>query len=142
MLNQVATISTGRPLLVLFWDDNSQGSIRMFEGILELCELANGKTAIWPVRRKNKDNELLKNALDMLRQSTESSLALLLTKVGSMFKVLFNLTTQDNLNDTAVIGQFKSALEEFSVRHANWKISENNRLLKEQQEKEFGVSYC
>ncbi|XP_074610382.1 uncharacterized protein LOC141864515 [Acropora palmata] len=93
----------------------------MFEGVPDLCELANGKTAIWPVRRKSKDNELLENALE-LRQSTESSLALLLTKVGSMFKVLFNLTTRDNLNDTAVIDQFKSALEEFSIRHANWQV--------------------
>ena len=32
----------------------------MFEEILELCELANGKTAIWPIRRKSKDNELCK----------------------------------------------------------------------------------
>lgn len=43
------------------WGDCTSFSVfRMFEGVPELCELANGKTAIWPVRRKSKDNELCK----------------------------------------------------------------------------------
>lgn len=47
---------------------------------------------------------VVENAL-VLRQSTESSLALLLTKVGSMFKVLFNLTTQGKLNKTSDVSR-------------------------------------
>ena len=43
------------------WADCISFSVfRMFEDILELCELANSKTAIWPVRRKSKDNEFCK----------------------------------------------------------------------------------
>lgn len=53
---------------------------------------------------------VVENALE-LRQSTESSLSLLLTKVGSMFKVLFNLTTRGKGSYTSSIKLAKSRVQ-------------------------------
>ncbi|KAM7429536.1 hypothetical protein ABFA07_019622 [Porites harrisoni] len=117
VVDQVATISRGIPVLAVLWNDHSQGSVRLFAENADLCELANSQTSVWPLKRQSHDYQILERLLPGER--IDASLALLLTKVGSVFKVLLNLTSRDNLNDAAVVDQFKSSLADFSERRAN-----------------------
>ncbi|CAH3197548.1 unnamed protein product, partial [Porites evermanni] len=135
VLTEVALIKTKRPVLVLLWDTHSQGSVRLFTEQAELCKRANTETTIFPVRKTSesfKNCKLLKTLLH--RTNIEDALALLLTKVGSEFIVLMNLTSRDNLNNGAVLDKFSNSLNNYQGRYADWEKSENLREIREKQE--------
>ncbi|XP_073247221.1 uncharacterized protein [Porites lutea] len=132
VLTEVALIKTKRPVLVLLWDTHSQGSVRLFTEQAELCKRANTETTIFPVRKTSESFKNLKTLLH--RTNIEDALALLLTKVGSEFIVLMNLTSRDNLNNGAVLDKFSNSLNNYQGRYADWEKSENLREIREKQE--------
>ncbi|CAH3046644.1 unnamed protein product [Porites lobata] len=104
----------------------------LFTEQAELCKRANTETTIFPVRKTSDSFKNLKRLLH--RTNIEDALALLLTKVGSEFLVLMNLTSRDNLNNGAVLDKFSNSLNNYQGRYADWEKSENLREIREKQE--------
>ncbi|KAL9976873.1 hypothetical protein ACROYT_G014211 [Oculina patagonica] len=87
--------------------------------IIYLVVKGNNSSCLFPASYRGVEPPIPVERLLPRDISLNASFAVLLTKVGSMFKVLMNLTNRDNLSVAAVLDQFRISLLNFKERHAN-----------------------